>query len=102
MKRLLTLTAAALIAATSAQAIETTPGPDSNKQFFPIASYRVGPYAASGASIWAGRIDYYRYINKPPRMESILIPEITRDLKRIRRVMLDSDQESQELLEKAP
>ena len=64
MKRLLTLTAAALIAATSAQAIETTPGPDSNKQFFPIASYRVGPYAASGASIWAGRIDYYRYINE--------------------------------------
>lgn len=64
MKRFLTLTAAALIAATTAQAIDTTPGPDSDKQFFPIASFRVGPYAASGASIWAGRIDYYRYINE--------------------------------------
>ena len=28
--------------------------------------------------------DYYRYINKPPRIESILMPEITRDLRRIR------------------
>jgi branched-chain amino acid transport system substrate-binding protein len=65
MKRtLLALASALLIAANAAQAIETTPGPDSNKQFFPIASFRVGPYAASGASIWAGRIDYYRYINE--------------------------------------
>ena len=64
MKRILTLAAAALLAATAAEAIETRPGPDSDKQFFPIASYRVGPYAASGASIWAGRIDYYRYINE--------------------------------------
>jgi branched-chain amino acid transport system substrate-binding protein len=55
--------ASVLVLAGSAQAIDTTPGPDSDKQFFPIASYRVGPYAASGASIWAGRIDYYRYIN---------------------------------------
>lgn len=64
MKRILTLAAAALLAATAAEAIETRPGPDSDKQFFPIASYRVGPYAESGASIWAGRIDYYRYINE--------------------------------------
>lgn len=56
--------ASVLVLAGSAQAIDTTPGPDSDKQFFPIASYRVGPYAASGASIWAGRIDYYRYINE--------------------------------------
>ncbi|MCZ7486096.1 ABC transporter substrate-binding protein [Rhizobium rhizogenes] len=53
----------ALLAGT-AHAVDTTPGPDSNKQFFPIASYRVGPYAASGTSIWAGIIDYYRYINE--------------------------------------
>lgn len=45
--------------------------------------------------------DYYRYIHKQPRMESILIPEITRDLKRIRRVMLDTDQENQEIFEQA-
>ncbi len=43
--------------------------------------------------------DYYRYINKPPRMDSILIPEITKDLKRIHRIMLSSDDETQDLLE---
>jgi len=43
--------------------------------------------------------DYYRYINKSPRMESILNPEITKDLKKIRRIMLDTDQESQEIFE---
>ncbi len=56
--------ASTVILAGTAQAIDPTPGPDSDKQFFPIASYRVGPYAASGASIWAGRIDYYRYVNE--------------------------------------
>lgn len=30
--------------------------------------------------------DYYRYIKKPPRVESILIPEITRDLRRIKHI----------------
>lgn len=45
--------------------------------------------------------DYYRYINKQPKMESILIPEITRDLKRIQRVMLDPDQESNDLIKKS-
>lgn len=55
---------ALFIGAGSALAADTTPGPDSGKQFFPIASYRVGPYAASGIPIWAGIIDYYRYINE--------------------------------------
>jgi hypothetical protein len=32
-------------------------------------------------------------------METILNPEITKDLKKIRRVMLDTDQESQEVFE---
>lgn len=48
----------------SVPAVTTTPGPDSNKQFLPIASYRVGPYGAVGAQIWAGRIDYLRYVNE--------------------------------------
>jgi branched-chain amino acid transport system substrate-binding protein len=56
--------AALLLSSASAFAVDTTPGPDSNKQYFPIASYRVGPYAASGASIWAGMIDYFRYVNE--------------------------------------
>lgn len=58
------LAASALVLSSTAFAVETKPGPDSDKQFFPIASYRVGPYAASGESIWAGLIDYYRYINE--------------------------------------
>ena len=46
--------------------------------------------------------DYYRFIKKQPRIESILVPEIAKDLKKIRRVMLDGDQEAQDLLETAP
>jgi HD-like signal output (HDOD) protein len=47
--------------------------------------------------------DYYRFIKKQPRIESILVPEIVKDLKKIRRVMLDDgDQEAQDLLETAP
>ncbi|MBB4201018.1 branched-chain amino acid transport system substrate-binding protein, partial [Rhodoblastus sphagnicola] len=63
MSSLLGAAALGLALTVSAGAAETTPGPDSNKQFFPIASYRVGPYAAAATAIWAGRIDYYRYIN---------------------------------------
>lgn len=48
----------------AAFAVTARPGPDSDKQFLPIASYRVGPYASAGAQIWAGLIDYYRYINE--------------------------------------
>lgn len=43
--------------------------------------------------------DYYRYINKSPRIDSILIPEITKDLARIRRVVLNPGQDDHELLE---
>jgi HD-like signal output (HDOD) protein len=45
--------------------------------------------------------DYYRFIKKQPKIESILVPEIAKDLKKIRRVMLDGDQETQDLLETA-
>lgn len=54
----------ALGLATGAAALTTPTGPDSNKQFLPIASYRIGPYASAGVQIWAGRIDYYRYLNE--------------------------------------
>lgn len=47
-----------------ANALETKPGPDADKQFLPIASYRIGAYAPAGVQIWAGRIDYYRYLNE--------------------------------------
>ncbi|PRN04450.1 ABC transporter permease [Pseudomonas sp. LLC-1] len=36
----------------------------SNEQFFPLATYRVGAYASSGIPVWAGMIDYLRYINE--------------------------------------
>lgn len=34
------------------------------EQFFPLATYRVGAYASSGIPVWAGMIDYLRYINE--------------------------------------
>lgn len=59
------VTAAFLLAnAGAASAVTTTAGPDADKQLQPIASYRVGPYASAGVQIWAGIIDYYRYINE--------------------------------------
>jgi putative nucleotidyltransferase with HDIG domain len=46
--------------------------------------------------------DYYRYVKKSPKVESILTPEITKDLKRIRRILLedvDNDLEFQDIQE---
>lgn len=56
--------AATLMFAGAANAVDTPSGPDSDKQFFPLATYRIGPYASSGTSIWAGQIDYFRYVNE--------------------------------------
>lgn len=36
----------------------------SDEQFIPMATYRVGAYASSGIPVWAGMIDYLRYINE--------------------------------------
>lgn len=35
----------------------------SAEQFFPIPSYRVGPYGANGQSFYGGFIDYLNYVN---------------------------------------
>ncbi|AIZ33031.1 ABC transporter substrate-binding protein [Pseudomonas parafulva] len=35
-----------------------------DQQFIPLATYRVGAYASSGIPVWAGMIDYLRYINE--------------------------------------
>lgn len=32
-------------------------------QYFPLPTFRVGAYASSGIPVWAGEIDYFRYIN---------------------------------------
>ena len=36
---------------------------DSKAQYFPLQSYRVGPYAAGGTGFFGGFIDYMKYIN---------------------------------------
>jgi len=54
-------TALALVAPAAAQ---SPAGSDADKQFMPIASFRVGPYASASAHIWSARLDYYRYINE--------------------------------------
>ncbi|MCW2293332.1 branched-chain amino acid transport system substrate-binding protein [Pseudomonas sp. BIGb0408] len=43
-------------------AVPAQAAPD--EQFFPLATYRVGAYASSGIPVWAGMIDYLRYINE--------------------------------------
>lgn len=50
----LTATLALAVAATAASADE---------QFFPLQSYRVGPYAAGGTGFFGGTIDYFSLIN---------------------------------------
>ncbi|TBU86614.1 ABC transporter substrate-binding protein [Phytopseudomonas dryadis] len=51
----LALTLAMLCGASSVQA--------ANEQYFPLQSYRVGPYAASGTGFYGGFIDYLKYVN---------------------------------------
>jgi branched-chain amino acid transport system substrate-binding protein len=33
------------------------------EQFFPVLSYRVGPYAAGGSGYYGGAIDYWTLVN---------------------------------------
>jgi branched-chain amino acid transport system substrate-binding protein len=37
--------------------------PAANEQFIPVPSYRVGPYAANGTSLFGGFIDYMNLVN---------------------------------------
>ncbi|MGZ8252370.1 MAG: ABC transporter substrate-binding protein [Methylophilaceae bacterium] len=34
-----------------------------NEQYFPLQSYRIGPYAAGGSGFFGGFIDYLQYVN---------------------------------------
>jgi branched-chain amino acid transport system substrate-binding protein len=54
------LAASVALAALAASA-ETRAEPA--KQYFPLATFRVGAYASSGIPVWAGEIDYFRYVN---------------------------------------
>ncbi len=51
------LTAAVVIALLSQGALAA------EEQFFPITSYRVGPYGANGQSFFGGFVDYLNYVN---------------------------------------
>ena len=57
-------TIASVLVAVSAAAAFTSTQAAPNEQFFPLATYRVGAYASSGIPVWAGMIDYLRYINE--------------------------------------
>lgn len=61
LRNLATLTAIALVAALpAAKADDKSKG---QEQFFPLQSYRVGPYAAGGTGFFGGTIDYFNLIN---------------------------------------
>lgn len=56
--------AGAVLALSAYSALPVTAQAAANEQFFPLATYRVGAYASSGIPVWAGMIDYLRYINE--------------------------------------
>ncbi|WP_126444083.1 ABC transporter substrate-binding protein [Sulfuricystis multivorans] len=43
------------------------------EQFFPILSYRVGPYGANGASLFGGFIDYLNYVNMKGGVNGVMM-----------------------------
>ena len=66
MSKPLSKTARRALAATvalAALAIGAESRADPAKQYFPLATFRVGAYASSGIPVWAGEIDYFRYVN---------------------------------------
>ncbi len=58
--RLTALAAAVGLASVGAQAQTKAP----NEQYFPLQSYRVGPYAAGGTGFFGGFIDYLQLVNQ--------------------------------------
>jgi branched-chain amino acid transport system substrate-binding protein len=58
--RILSLTSAAALAVA---VVGSAPRASADEQFFPLQSYRVGPYAAGGTGFFGGFIDYLNLIN---------------------------------------
>ena len=56
--------AGAVLALGAYSALPATVQAAASEQFVPLATYRVGAYASSGIPVWAGMIDYLRYINE--------------------------------------
>jgi branched-chain amino acid transport system substrate-binding protein len=63
LKRLMTAAAFALVAGN----IVGPGAARADEQYFPLQSYRVGPYAAGGTGFFGGFIDYLNLINKRDR-----------------------------------
>ncbi|WP_085316084.1 ABC transporter substrate-binding protein [Derxia lacustris] len=59
----LTRLAAALALAGSALAVTLPAHAQAKEQYFPLQSYRVGPYAAGGSGFFGGFIDYLQLVN---------------------------------------
>jgi len=57
------LTSRAALALAIVLASATVPAHAANQQYFPLQSYRVGPYAAGGTGFFGGFIDYMQYVN---------------------------------------
>lgn len=56
-------TPASTEAATTLAAVAPGTGSAGNEQYFPLQSYRVGPYAAGGTGFFGGFIDYMQLVN---------------------------------------
>lgn len=59
-----TMRIVALAALLGTGTVTTAPAGDAARQYFPLPTFRVGAYASSGIPVWAGTIDYLRYINE--------------------------------------
>src|SRR5664279_1307769 len=53
----------AMLLAVEPPALHAAP-PSGGEQYFPLQSYRVGPYAAGGSGFFGGFIDYLQLINR--------------------------------------
>lgn len=64
LRQLRQTTLALAVVAGTVGATATTGFAEALEQFVPLPTYRVGPYASSGAPWFAGEIDYFTYINE--------------------------------------
>lgn len=64
MKKNNAFRALALAAAISSGLLATQPAQAAGEQYFPLQSYRIGPYAAGGIGFFGGFIDYLQLVNQ--------------------------------------
>ncbi len=63
MKGILNKYAGVMLAMSLGVAISANSAQADSEQYFPLQSYRIGPYAAGGTGFFGGFIDYLQYIN---------------------------------------